>query len=97
MRDMKNFDKEEFLITLKYILSNIFANHALSVNVLFDKFVATFADATFHPSPFRKAIRKKKLERKPWITNNLLHCIPTKNKMYNDLRIRSLYQIRSGS
>ena len=56
---MKNFDKEEFLITLENRLSNLFVNNALSVNELFDKFVATFANVvtTLRPSEKHLVIR----------------------------------------
>ena len=85
---MKNFDKEGFLITLENKLSNLFVNNTLSVNELFDKFVAIFADVVIDFAPIRKTTRKeKKLKQKPWTTTNLLKCILTKNKMYNNLRV----------
>ena len=85
---MKNFDKEEFLITLENKLSNLFVNNTLSVTELFEKFVAILADVVNNFATIRKATRKEiKLKQKPWITNNLLKCILTKNKMYNDLRV----------
>ena len=88
IRNMKNFDKEEFLITLENKLNNLFVNNTLSVNELFDKFLALFADVVNDFAPIRKATRKeKKLKQKPWITKNLLKCILTKNKMYNDLPV----------
>ena len=60
----------------------------MSVKELFDKFVAIIADVVNDFAPIRKATRKEKqLKQKPWITNNLLKCILTKNKMYNDLRV----------
>ena len=40
---------------------------------------------TLYPS--EKQHVKKKAQTKPWITNNLLKCIPTENKLYNDLRV----------
>ena len=55
---------------------------------MFDKFVAIFADVVNNFALIRKPTRKeKKLKQKPWITNNLLKCILTKNKMYNDLQV----------
>ena len=59
MSDTKNFDKEKFLITLENKLSNIFVNNTLSVNELFDKFVAILADVVNDFAPIRKAIRKE--------------------------------------
>ena len=88
MRNMKNFDKKEFLITLKNKLNNLVVNNTLSVNELFDKFIAILADVVNDFAPIRKATRKeKKLKQEPWITNNLLKCILTKNKMYKDPRV----------
>ena len=81
---MKNFNKE-FLITLANKLCNLFANNTLSVNELFDKFVATFVNVV---NEFVKVFAtKKKLKQKPLITSNLLKWILTKNDMYNGLRI----------
>ena len=81
---MKNFDKEEFLITLENKLTNLFGNNTLSVNELFDKFVAILADVVNDFAPIRKATcKEKKLKQKPSITNNLLKCILTKNKIYS--------------
>ena len=37
---MKNFDEEEFLITLENKLSNLFVKNTSSVNELLDKFIA---------------------------------------------------------
>ena len=77
---MKNFDKEEFLIILENKLSKLFVKNTLSVNEVFDKLVATFADVVNEFAPIRKATRKdKKLKQKTWITNNLLKCILTIN------------------
>ena len=65
IRDVKNFDKEEFLITLENKLSNLLVNNTLSVNELFDKFVAILADVVNDFAPIRKATRKeKKLQQK---------------------------------
>ena len=72
MRDIKNFDKEEFLITLENKFSDIFVNNNLSVNKMFDKFFASFADVllkTLHPSK-KQLVRKKKTRTKN-------HGIPT--------------------
>ena len=60
IRDMKNFDKEEFLITLKNELNSLFVNNTLSINELFDKFVAIFADVVNDFASIRKATRKEK-------------------------------------
>ena len=76
------------MITLENKLNNLFVNNTLSVNEQFNKFVAIFADVVNDFAPIRKATRKeKKLKQKPWITKNLLKCILTKNKIYNDLRV----------
>ena len=65
IRDVKNFDKEEFLITLENKLSNLLVNNTLLVNELFDKFVAILADVVNDFAPIRKATRKeKKLQQK---------------------------------
>ena len=64
MRDMKNFDKDEFLITLENKLSNLFVNNTLSVNELFDKFVAILADEVNDFASIRKATRKEKNSNK---------------------------------
>ena len=83
MRDTKNFNKKEFLIILENKLSILFVNNTLSVNELFDKFVAIFANIVNDFAPIRKATCKEKNQTKPWITNNLLKCTLTENKMYN--------------
>ena len=54
---MKNFDKEEILITLENKLINLFVNSILSVNELFDKFVAILAYLVNDFVPIRKATR----------------------------------------
>ena len=59
MIDMKNFDKEELLITSENKLSDILVNNPLSGNELFHEFVATFADVVNDYAPIRKASRKK--------------------------------------
>ena len=95
---MKNFYKEEFLITLENKLSNLFVNNTLSVNELFNKFVTILADIVNDFAPIRKATRKaRKLKQKSWITNNLLKYILTKNKIYNDLQVnrKSLDKVES--
>ena len=59
-KDMKNFYKEKFLITLENKLSNLFINNTLSVYELFDKFVAIFADEGNDFAPRKKQLVKKK-------------------------------------
>ena len=59
MRDMKNFDKEEFLITLENKLNNLFVYNTLSVNELFDKFVAFLPNVVNDFAPIRKATTRK--------------------------------------
>ena len=60
---MKNFDKL-FLIELEDNLSNFLAKNTLSVNELFDRSVATFADVVNDFLPITKAIVKKKTQTK---------------------------------
>ena len=64
MRNMKTFDEEEFLITLEIKHNNLFVNNTLSVNELFDKFVAILADVVNYIAPIRKAIRLEKSSNK---------------------------------
>ena len=63
IRDMKNFDKEEFLIMLENKLSNLFVNNTLLVNELFDKFVAILADVVNDFAPIGKATSKEKTNK----------------------------------
>ena len=67
MKDVKNFDKEKFLITLENKLGRLFVNNTylsvnFSVNELFNKFFAIFA-------PIRKATRQEK-------NSNKIHELP---------------------
>ena len=62
MKDVKNFDKEKFLITLENKLGRLFVNNTylsvnFSVNELFNKFFAIFA-------PIEKQLVKKKTQTK---------------------------------
>jgi len=88
-KEMTNFVRKEFLYELNCKLSRLFKNNSLSVNELFDRFVSIFTDTVDQFDPMRKATRKEKLQKKPWLTGGLLKLIKQKNNMYSRLHKNS--------
>ena len=82
-RDLKNFDRENFLLDLALInwddlidandANKTFDNLLLEINILVDKYL-----------PLKK-ISKREFKRtyKPWITDGILNSINRKDKLYN--------------
>ena len=100
IRDMSNFVLDNFLDKLLEKLTHLLNTSYVTVNELYDSFVAIFAEVVDKFAPMRKASRKeKKLKRKPWISNDLLKSIKIKNKMFkflhknrDDLALKERYK-----
>ena len=100
IRDMSNFVLDNFLDELHEKLTHLFNTSYVTVNELYNSFVAIFAEVVDKFAPMRKASRKeKKLKLKPWISNGLLKSIKIKNKMFkflhknrDDLALKERYR-----
>ena len=60
VKDMTNFNQEDFLYELDCELSHLVINNNLTVNETFDQFVATFAETVNQFFSMRKISRKEK-------------------------------------
>ena len=97
---MSNFVLDNFLDELHEKLTHLFNTSYITVNELYDSFVAIFAEVVDKFAPMKKASRKEKiLKLKPWISNGLLKSIKIKNKMFkllyknrDDLALKERYE-----
>ena len=86
IRDMKNFDLEEYLRTLNIELYAANLDSIDSVHDAFDKVEEVLQNIANKFDPLKKASRReKKISQKLWLTRQLLNIIKTKNKLFKQL------------
>ena len=86
IRDIKNFELEEYLRTLSIELYAANLDSINSVHDAFDKFEEVLQNTANKFAPLKKASRReKKISQKPWLTRKLLNKIKTKNKLFKQL------------
>ena len=87
IRDTKQFQHERFLENMNKLINTInFNAQEKSKDEKFADFLKSFIRIVNSPAPLRHATRKeKRLKAKPWLTNELLKSIRTKNKMFKQV------------
>ena len=79
-RDMRNFNKNEFLDYLSLHMNSI---SSLDANESFDMFIDVMTNSINKFAPFRSLTKREiKLKAKPWITPNISKLIRKKNRLY---------------
>jgi exonuclease III len=82
-RDYRKFDQNKFLADLSNNLP-FYQDEESNPNNFFDTFFTRFMNVVNRHAPFRSPTKKaKKHQTKPWITNQLLRMIKTKNHLYH--------------
>ena len=84
-RDMKNFNKTNFLNDINVLVSTInnVQDDELDPEKVIDKFLDGFAEIVNLHAPLRPQTRKEtRLKTKPWITKSILKSIQKKNAMF---------------
>ena len=88
IRNMKNFDKEQFNQDLSHKLmffSNL-ENNIMTPNQLWNKFDDIFTETVNIHAPFKVMSRRmQKLSLKPWLTKGIVISIKNKNKIFRKL------------
>ena len=81
---MKFFDYQNFLLDLSCAFDKSLLNKEnFDVHTTLKSFIDTFQITLDRHAPLRDLTRrKKKLRRKPWITDDVLNVINAKNKLY---------------
>ena len=83
IRDMKNFNKEQYLKDLENI-KNLDVIQYKSTNDMYNAFHTAFLQVTDKKSPYKTLSKsERKVREKPWITKSILQSIKIKNKLYN--------------
>ena len=84
-RDVKNFDRNNFLLDLLEIdWNSILDIESRNPNKSFDSFYESIIKLLDKHLPLRKITKKEhKMKFKPWITNDILIKIRGKNKLFN--------------
>ena len=86
IRDIKNFDLEEYLRRLNIELYAANLDSIDSVHDAFDKFEEVLQNTANKFASLKKASRReKKTSQKSWLTRELLNKIKTKNKLFKKL------------
>ena len=83
IRDMKNFNKEQYLKYLENI-KNLYVIQYKSTNDMYNVFHTAFLQVIDKKSPYKTLSKsERKVREKPWITKSILQSIKIKNKLYN--------------
>ena len=88
IRNMKQFNKENFLYDLNNINWNtcIEAEHR-DINHSFDNFISSFNSVLDRHAPLKKANKSElKLHQKPWITTGILRSIKMRNSIFRQFK-----------
>ena len=88
MRDMKNFNKENFLSDLRNInWDHLLETDRCDINHSFHQFLSTFNNILELHAPTKTASKKYlKQRKKPWITKGILRSIQKRNIIFREFK-----------
>ena len=83
IRDLSNFNPDEFVNDLENKIPHLDLNGSLDVNQLWDNFELLFNSTLLQHAPLRPQTRReRKRKTKPYITNKILASIKEKKKLF---------------